>query len=354
MDSEIVEAMHGVYAMEEKESPPPKEVIERAVRRLHEALSHPSRADLLRVLQHGGASEEAMQVGRTFVCATCGEQGGAKPEARMNMPRDILPLVEVAIDCKEIPGWQKKDNGAIEKRKILSILDLGSHFFLAILLPKLTDPTATELLQVYHERWTSVFGMPVKVHTDPAGAHISHEAMTALGADASEAKTTAGEAHWQNAAAERAGQEFENRLQKVLSARPPSSEAEYLLVFYEVLRSRNMMVHQHGYSAYQHLLGRQPRLPTDVLDRDLDVTALSAALAEAGPGYAAAVRHQAKVAWLQLADYEAMRQVVDQRPRDSRSSSPVTRSATGEPAAEAGRRSPDGPDARAGTEERSW
>ena len=76
-----------------------------------------------------------------------------------------------------------------------------------------------------------------------------------------------------------------------------------------------MLVHQHGYSAHQHLFGRQPRLPTDVLDRDLDVGALSAAMAEAGAEYAAAVRYQARVAWLQLSDYQAMRKAVDQRPR---------------------------------------
>ena len=115
----------------------------------------------------------ALEVGRSFTCPACGELDAPKPEGRMNLPRDVLPLAEIAIDCKEIPGWKRKENGEMEKRKILSILDLGSHFFMAVLLSKLTDPTATELLQVYHERWASIFGMPVKVHADPAGAHVS-------------------------------------------------------------------------------------------------------------------------------------------------------------------------------------
>ena len=68
----------------------------------------------------------------------------------------------------------------------------------------------------------------------------------------------------------------------VLDAKPPSNEQEWTFVFYEVLRARNMLVHQHGYSSHEHLFGRQPRLPTDVLDRDLDVGALSIAMAEAG------------------------------------------------------------------------
>jgi hypothetical protein len=31
----------------------------------------------------------------------------------MNLPRDVLPLAEIAIDYKEIPGWKRKENGKI-------------------------------------------------------------------------------------------------------------------------------------------------------------------------------------------------------------------------------------------------
>ena len=49
-----------------KEEEVPDAVVERAVVRLHKALSHCSRADLLRVLMHGGASEKALRCARSL------------------------------------------------------------------------------------------------------------------------------------------------------------------------------------------------------------------------------------------------------------------------------------------------
>ena len=46
---------------EVREPPPPPEVLQRAVQRLHDNLGHCSGADLVRVLIHGGASEEALK-----------------------------------------------------------------------------------------------------------------------------------------------------------------------------------------------------------------------------------------------------------------------------------------------------
>ena len=40
------------------------------------------------------------------------------------------------------------------------------------------------------------------------------------------------------------------------------------------------------------------------------------------PEYAAAVRHESRMAWLQLADYHTMRAAVDQRPRALREFQP--------------------------------
>ena len=146
----------------------------------------------------------------------------------MNLPRDIVPLSEILLDMGEVTAWKQKENrkrGEKEKKKGLFILDLGSSFLMGIPMPKLTDPTAEELLLIYHERWTSIFGMPRKVHMDPAGAHVSFEMLDQMQTDGSEPRTSAGEAHWQQGAIERAIKGFDTRLKMVLDAKAPENEA---------------------------------------------------------------------------------------------------------------------------------
>ena len=88
-----------------------------------------------------------------------------------------------------------------------------------------------------------MFGPPRVIHEDPGGGNTSEELREYCTANGIELDLKAGEAHWQNGAVERAAKEVDARLGTVLSARPPKTEAEWLLVFYEVMRSRNMLVH---------------------------------------------------------------------------------------------------------------
>jgi len=56
----------------EPEPEVPEPVLRRAIERLHKALSHCSRADLVRVLLHGGASSAAIKIARDFKCPVSG------------------------------------------------------------------------------------------------------------------------------------------------------------------------------------------------------------------------------------------------------------------------------------------
>ena len=116
---------------------------------------------------------------------------------------------------------------------------------MGIPMPKMTDPTVEELLRIYHERWISILRMPRKVHMDRAGAHVSSETLDQMRTDATEPRTSAWEAHWQQGAIERAIKEFGMRLKLVTDAKPPSAEQEWIFVFYEVLRLHGVSVTNH-------------------------------------------------------------------------------------------------------------
>ena len=69
--------------------------------------------------------------------------------------------------------------------------------------------TTTELLQLYHERWTAVFGFPEVIHLDAAGQHVSTEFREDMEASSTEIEVITGEAHWRFGVAEPSGEELE-------------------------------------------------------------------------------------------------------------------------------------------------
>ena len=67
----------------------PVDVVERAVRKLHESLGHARKEDMIRILQHGGASALAIKIARELKCQVC--QQHSKPildHPHVSLPRE--------------------------------------------------------------------------------------------------------------------------------------------------------------------------------------------------------------------------------------------------------------------------
>eukprot|EP00959_Pyramimonas_sp_CCMP1952_P435853 9126814-Pyramimonas_sp.AAC.1 len=79
--------------------------LETAVRKIHVNLGHPAAGDLIRILKHGNATEEAIAIARDFKCDVCELNRAPKLPRPATVPRDIQALSEVGFDVRELPYY---------------------------------------------------------------------------------------------------------------------------------------------------------------------------------------------------------------------------------------------------------
>ena len=93
------------------------------LQKLHRNLGHPPNHDLVRLLKHGNASEQAIQLACTFTCDFC--RSHARPSVAL--PAQLNKVVEfnhqVGMDVKHLPGWLPN-----QKIKALNVVDQASCF----------------------------------------------------------------------------------------------------------------------------------------------------------------------------------------------------------------------------------
>ena len=133
--------------------------------------------------------------------------------------------------------------------------------------------------------------------------------------DGVDIRQAAGEAHWQIGKCERHGQWFNIMLTKVLQQIQPVDEEEWRLCVDSVLDQKNRLLRKHGFSPYQHALGRDPPLPADLLVDRPDEVSNSAALHDVDCERATSIRLAARMNILAFNDDVALRKALDARPR---------------------------------------
>lgn len=208
---------------QKKDDEVPQQALERAVKKLHECLGHPSLPDLLRVMQHGGASPRAVSAARKFMCNTC--LGGKKPKLARNAsaPRDLQPLSAVGGDVKSLPGWKLK-----QRIKALNLLCLATRYQAMEPLPEGSE-SAEGWKSAFINGWYKWAEAPDEFWTDEAGGAMSADFLEALGEMGSAVVPCAPGAHWQNGVTERHGDLFEQKLLRVISATKPQNYHEWYM-----------------------------------------------------------------------------------------------------------------------------
>ena len=96
-----------------------REQMMQSLLRLHVNLGHPSCSNLARVLKHGGASQEAIELAREVVCDVCRAQKPPVPPPPAQTNRATHFNQRVGLDVKYLKGWQPN-----QKIPCLNIVDL--------------------------------------------------------------------------------------------------------------------------------------------------------------------------------------------------------------------------------------
>ena len=289
-----------------KESP--LDPIGLSLKKLHNNLGHPSKASLLRVLRNSGASEEALSRASQFSCPTC-EASRRPAEAVPAQPAHAEGFNDrVGMDVKYFQGWKLG-----EKVPCLNIVDYGSSFQQVIPLPG--RETGVTLRQAYSQFWLAWAGVPNLIVLDPSQPNLSEALCQPCENEGSRVCHTAAEAHWQIGKVERHGGLLATVLDKVLAEIQPDNEEQWRECLTQAVASKNAMLNQHGVSPCQFVFGRNPRIPSDLLQDSPSIVANDAVCTEPAVDAQQRIRLAARQAVVAAQDCKALREALRARPR---------------------------------------
>ena len=121
-------------------------------------------------------------------------------------------------------------------------------------------------------------------------------------------------AHYQLGKTESHGGWFERVLSKVLSEYPPQNQ-EMWLECVAHSHVKNQMLQNHGVSPHQFVFGRNPHIPSDLLNEPQNLVANTASLTDEALQRSQQIRTAARQAVIQLQDDRSLRLALAARSR---------------------------------------
>ena len=285
-----------------------KDQMLQSLRQIHMNLGHPSNAALVRVLKHGGASQEAMDLARDFSCEVCKAQRKPSPANPAQAGRVTEFNKRVGLDIKYLQGWLPN-----QKIPTLNIVDYGSSLQIMVPLPGSRE-TADSVRKAFQERWVSWAGRPEEIVLDPAQVNLSEALTVPQELAGSIVNSTAADAHWQLGKVEVHGGWFARVLDRVIADSAPRDRASWEECVLAA-HCKNELIQVYGMTPSQFVFGKNPRVPHNLLDEPLHVLPATAPLYEESIARAVAIRQSARQAVIALQDDKALRLALAARPR---------------------------------------
>ena len=227
--------------------------------KLHRCFAHPSADRLLRLVNSAGIrwsqnenlKKEINKI--TESCNVCKIFKKAPPRPIVGLPLATEFQESVAMDLKQYQGKQ-----------ILHLVDLCTRLSAALFIPnKKKETIVSAILQI----WVSVYGTPNKFMADNGGEFANSEFLSFCEQFGITINTTAAESPWSNGIVERANQTIARSMDKIIS--DTGCHPELALLW--ALNAKNSLQNVAGFSPFQLVLGRNPRLPSTLTD-DLPAT----------------------------------------------------------------------------------
>ena len=305
---ECWDQIHEVAAVEESTEEGSKSIRD-AISKLHRNLGHPPNHDLVRILKHAQASDEAIKAAREFTCPAC--QSRSKPHVPLPAQSDRVVDFNklIGIDVKYLPGWKPN-----QKIKSLNIVDQASGFQRVI--PFFEAETSNLLRSLLESHWISWAGPPSDIVMDPAQTNLGEPLVVPLENQGINIRVIAAEAHWQLGKTENHGGWFARVLQRVIDDHTPSNKEEWLECVHHA-HIKNAMIQHHGFSPQQYVFGRNIDIPSDLLNEPIRIVPATASLTNAAIAKSQEMRNSARKAILELQDSRALRSALAARPRAS-------------------------------------
>ena len=241
------------------------EDIQKKLLKLHRQFGHPTQAKLVTLLQDASVWKDEYKDSLSGVYEKCKTSGLCRFKDKVIKPVVALPLArdfneKVAIDLKK---WGEQ--------WILHIVDMYSRFTVSVFVNRKKPSNIIEALM---SEWCSVFGFMGSVLSDNGGEFVNQELQEVESILNIEVLTTAAHSPFQNGLCERNHQIVDSILVKLVEEYP-GTDKRVLLKWACMAKNSLQMV--EGFSPYQLVIGRNPRLPclTDAAPSSLENTTQS-------------------------------------------------------------------------------
>lgn len=279
----------------------------KVIDRVHRNLGNPPVHDMVRILKHAQASERAVKLAHQHKCNFCQTQ--VKPHvplpAKSSRPREFNQTI--GVDVKYLTGWKPN-----QKIKAVNIVDQASCY--QLMIPFFERETSEVIRRHVAEHWVRVFGPPKEVILDQAQTNLGEGLQGYLESLGSHVHQIAGEAHWQLGRTESHGGWFGRILDRTLAEfSPVTKEAWEDCVLHSHVK--NTMIQSYGYTPHQYVFGRNPDVPTDLMNEPLHVVPATLGLTEEAIAKSQAIRAAARKAVIETLDDKALRLAFSARPR---------------------------------------
>ena len=217
--------------------------------KLHRQFGHPTEKKLITLLKDAQVWKEEYRGLMNNVYDKCRKSGLCRFKDKIIRPVVALPMAKdfndkVAIDLKQ---WGSK--------WILHIVDMWSRFTVSVFVDRKQPKNIIDALLT---DWCGVFGFMKSVLSDNGGEFWNAELQEVQSMLDVEVLTTAAESPFQNGLCERNHQIVDSILAKLVQDYPGTSQ--HILLKWACM-AKNSMQMVEGFSPYQLVIGRNPRLP---------------------------------------------------------------------------------------------
>ena len=233
--------------------------IMRVLRKCHENLGHPSPARLIMLLKSAHASEKVLRLARGLECETCNAMSKPKSHNVAKMRRATEFNQQVGVDTFELEV-------RFSKMHFLNIVDEATGFQLCTPLWK--GMQAKHVRNAYRKTWKRWAGSPIRLFCD-GGKEFEGEFEHGLSLDGTFGDVSAAYSPWQNGMVERKGDVWKTAFAKAQLETQPRTKQEVQELVDQVNNAVNSMSRVQGFSPYQHVFGRDVRIP-GMLSSDYD------------------------------------------------------------------------------------
>lgn len=228
--------------------------------KLHRSFAHPSEEKLLKLLNSSGKEwsenvelkNEIKKV--TDNCQICKIYKKPPPRPTVSLPMSNQFQETVAMDLKQFEG-----------RFILYMIDMCTRLSAGIFIPNKNKET---IIRAIFCIWIAVYGSPEKIVVDNGGEFANKDLTEMCDYLGIHIKPTAAESPWSNGIVERNNQTLANMMEKIIKDTNCSLE----LALSWALNAKNSLQNVAGFSPFQLVLGKNPKLPAVLSD---DLPALS-------------------------------------------------------------------------------